>query len=140
MENSLSSAIASSIQQFALEDILTGTNPRKYFGPKEMDELTESTRPEGVLQPILLRKLNECLVIVASERRYRAAKAVFGNAGAIPADIRAMTDAEAMAAAIAENKHRARVSPTEEFDEAARLVAARMFEPLATSGHRFLAA
>lgn len=116
-------AAASTVHQVALGNIRTGMNPRKYFDPKEMDELIESVRAQGILQPVLLRKQEDGLVIVAGERRYRAALAVYGDSGTIPADIRTMTDAETMAAALAENKHRACVSPTEESDEAARLVA-----------------
>jgi ParB family chromosome partitioning protein len=103
--------------------ILLGSNPRKYFDPKEMADLESSVRAQGILQPVLLRTTADGLQLVAGERRLRAAKAVYGDEGVIPAIVREMTDEEVITAAINENKIRAGVSPTEESDEAARLVA-----------------
>ena len=108
-----------------LSSIPPGRNPRRYFGPTEMAELEASIRAQGVLMPILLRPLGEQagqFQIVAGERRYRAAQAVFGPDGEIPARIKQMTDEEADAAALAENIERADMTPVEEAEAAARVL------------------
>ena len=48
--------------------------PRKEFSKEELDELAESVREKGILQPILVRKTGDVYTIVAGERRFRAAK------------------------------------------------------------------
>ena len=108
-----------------LSSIHPGRNPRRYFGPTEMAELESSIRAQGVLMPILLRPLGEQagqFQIVAGERRYRAAQAVYGPDGEIPARIKLMSDEEADAAALAENIERADMTPVEEAEAAARVL------------------
>lgn len=107
-----------------IANILPGRNPRRHFGTAEMADLESSVRAQGVLMPILLRPLAEQgkYQIVAGERRYRAAQAVFGPNGEIPARIKAMTDEEADAAALAENIERADMTPVEEAEAAARVL------------------
>jgi len=65
----------------SLSRIRPGKNPREFFDEAEMNELAESIRSYGVLQPILVRPAGEAgaYVIIAGVRRYRAAKAVFGD-------------------------------------------------------------
>lgn len=105
-----------------LSKIVRGVNPREYFDPTEMAELTNSVREQGIIQPILVRPLNDGFQIIAGERRYRAVLAAFGEDSEIPAYIREMTDAEADAAALVENVQRANMSPTEEAAAAAKMV------------------
>lgn len=61
--------------------IVQGKNPREYFDPQEMTELKDGIRAYGVLQPILVRPISgsDLYEIVAGERRWRAAKNVFGD-------------------------------------------------------------
>ena len=100
----------------SLSRIRPGKNPREFFDEAEMNELAESIRSYGVLQPILVRPADEvgAYVIIAGERRYRAAKAVFGDDYEIPIVVRDFNDGDAEAAAIIENVHRAQMSIAEE--------------------------
>lgn len=95
------------------------TNPRKTFDKKQLDELTESIKEKGVVQPILCRPLkissgqmNISYEIVSGERRYRAAKAAALTQ--IPAMIKDLDDRAAMEIQVIENLHRADVHPLEE--------------------------
>ncbi len=103
--------------------IFPGRNPRSYFDPSEMAELEESVKSKGVLQAILIRPRDTGRYeIVAGERRWRAAKKVFGDDYEIPALIRDLDDGEADEAALIENVQRANMSPTEEAEAAAKIL------------------
>jgi len=91
--------------------------PRKTFDDVAMDELINSVREQGVLQPILVRPDADGFMIVAGERRYRAALAVaaaFSGRNTIPAIIRNLSDEEALEIQITENLIRKDVHPLEE--------------------------
>jgi ParB family chromosome partitioning protein len=78
------------IENVQLAQIVPGNNPRRFFDARGLEELTESVRAKGVLQPVLLRPRDEGnFELVAGERRFRAAT----NAGlpTIPAVIRERT-------------------------------------------------
>lgn len=107
-----------------LSRIKQGKNPREYFDPQEMAELEAGLRPYGVLQPILVRPLpaSDEYEIVAGERRWRAAKNVFGDEYDMPVHIVDMSDGDAEAAALIENVHRANMSVAEEAKAAKRLL------------------
>lgn len=103
--------------------IFPGRNPRGYFDPSEMAELEESVKSKGVLQAILVRpRETGRYEIVAGERRWRAAKKVFGDEYEIPALVRDLDDGEADEAALIENVQRANMSPTEEAEAAAKIL------------------
>jgi ParB family chromosome partitioning protein len=111
----------------SLANITHGANPRRYFDQQKHIELVGSIRLRGVLQPLLLRPSPDAegvFMIVAGERRYRAALEVFGPDGAVPVVIRDMTDQEALEAAIDENDIRDDASETEQADAAVRVLAA----------------
>ena len=93
--------------------------PRKYFDDNKFEELVASICENGVLQPILVQKLDIGYELVVGERRWRASK----KAGLkkIPAVIREVTDAQALEWAIIENIHRQDLNPIEEADAYARL-------------------
>lgn len=103
-----------------LEDLVPSkTNLRKTFDKKQLDELTESIKEKGVVQPILCRPLKitakslKCTFeIVSGERRFRAATAA--GLEQIPAMIRDLDDRAAMEIQVIENLHRADVHPLEE--------------------------
>lgn len=78
--------------------------PRKIFDKEKLEELTESIKEHGVLQPILVVKDESGYTIVAGERRWRAAK----NAGLkeIPAIIKDYTDGKKKQVALIENIQR----------------------------------
>jgi ParB/RepB/Spo0J family partition protein len=109
-----------------LAKIKPGQNPRRYFDQAKHDELVASLRIRGMLQPILLRPtpVTDEFVIVAGERRHRAALVAFGADGEVPVIIRDMTDQEALEAAIDENDIREDASETEQADAAVRVLAA----------------
>lgn len=109
--------------EIKLSSISPGRNPRRHFDSAEMADLESSIRANGVLQPILVRPLEgDRYEIVAGERRWRAARAVYGDDGVIPAEVRVMTDDEADIAALVENTLRADMSPAEEAEAAQSLV------------------
>jgi ParB family chromosome partitioning protein len=103
-----------------LKDIKPDQNqPRKYYDEASMQELTDSVREKGILQPILIRIKNgkPGYILVCGERRYKAALAVnalFKERDSIPAVIRDLSDEEALELQIIENLQRKDVHPLEE--------------------------
>lgn len=86
--------------------------PRQHFDPASLDELAQSIRQNGLIQPVLLRPVGGRFVIVHGERRYRAACLL--GMQTIAADVREMTEGEARLIALIENVQRADLSPIEE--------------------------
>ena len=71
------------------------TNPRKRYQQASLEELAQSFRSRGVLEPLLVRPVEpERFEIVAGSRRYRAAR--IAELQTVPARVREMTDAEAL--------------------------------------------
>ena len=104
---------ASAVQLLDLNKIVSSTyNPRKDFRPETLQELADSIRQVGVLQPICVRPKEEGFEIVYGERRYWAA--AMAGLKFIPALVRELSDAEAEDAAITENLQREDVTPREE--------------------------
>lgn len=94
--------------------------PRKYFDESKIDELAESIRNKGLLQPIIVRpSSNGHFTIIAGERRWRAcSKAGFTE---IPVIVKNLTDLEALEIGIIENVQRHDLSSIEEAEAYARL-------------------
>jgi len=89
--------------------------PRRAFGGEELEELANSIRQRGLLQPILVRPMPHAAgeyQIVAGERRWRAAQ--LAGLHAVPALIRDLTDIEVIEVALIENLQRADLNPLEE--------------------------
>src|SRR5580692_3429582 len=88
--------------------------PRRLFDEAELEELAQSIREKGVLQPILVRPAVFAgeYQIVAGERRWRAAQRA--GVRSIPALVRSLSDAEVLEMAIIENVQRADLSAIEE--------------------------
>jgi len=87
--------------------------PRKYFDPVKMRELVESVREYGILEPLLVRPLeNGEYELVAGERRYRAAKEV--GLDTVPIVSRDLSDQDAVRIALVENLQREDLNPVEE--------------------------
>lgn len=106
-----------------LKFIEPGNNPRDYFDPKEMQELTDSVRVNGIAQAILIRPIGDGKhKIIAGERRYRAATAAHGDEYDMPVMIVDCTEEEADVLANIENTIRADMSPTEEGKSAAKIL------------------
>lgn len=89
------------------------TQPRTVFHDEAMEELANSIRERGVLQPILVRpKPNGRFEIVAGERRWRAAQKV--GLHNVPVVVRELDDLQVMEIAIVENVQRADLNPVDE--------------------------
>jgi ParB family chromosome partitioning protein len=93
--------------------------PRKYFDPQALHDLTESVRERGILQPIIVRRGNngEGFVLIAGERRWRAATAA--GLAKIPALTRQKEDPAEIA--LIENLQREDLNPIEEAESLKRL-------------------
>jgi len=90
-------------------------NPRRAFDAGELDDLANSIREKGVVQPILVRPVADAIntfEIIAGERRWRAAQ----KAGVheVPVVVREVSDKEALELAIIENVQRTDLNPMEE--------------------------
>lgn len=108
-----------------ISKIKAGRNPRTYFDERAHVEMMESMRAVGVLQPILIRPIpgtDDEYELIAGERRWRGASAVFGADFEMPVLIVEMTDEMADKAALIENIKRENMSPTEEAVAAAKIV------------------
>jgi ParB family chromosome partitioning protein len=89
--------------------------PREHFDPEALEELANSIRDKGILQPILVRPTPgqpDEYQIIAGERRWRAAQKA--RLHEVPVVIKALTDAEALEVALIENIQRADLNPIEE--------------------------
>ena len=108
----------SDFKNVLLKDIEPDPNqPRKFYDETTMQELTDSIRTKGVLQPVLIRPKGKGYMLVCGERRYRASVSVcaaFKSPNAIPAVIRELSDEEALELQITENLQRQDVHPMEE--------------------------
>ena len=91
--------------EVALEDIYpNATQPRTYFDENALQELAQSIKNLGVIQPITLRKDGDKFEIISGERRYRASK--IAGLTSIPAYIRLVNDQELLEMALVENIQR----------------------------------
>ncbi len=89
-------------------------NPRTEFDPVPLEELAESIREKGVMQPLLVRPTRDPnqFEIIAGERRWRAAQ--MAKLHEVPVIIREVDDKEALELAIIENVQRVDLNPLEE--------------------------
>ncbi len=96
--------------------------PRTDMHPESLEELADSIRAQGVVQPIVVRELSEGgrYEIIAGERRWRAAQ--IAGLHEIPAVIRVVPDEAAIAMALIENIQRENLNPVEEANALARLI------------------
>ena len=86
--------------------------PRKTFAEKELQELADSIKQFGVLQPLLVKKNGDYYEIIAGERRWRAAK--LAGLKEVPVIIREYTEKEIVEIALIENIQRENLNPIEE--------------------------
>lgn len=108
------------VQKVLITDITPDpAQPRRMFSEPELDELRQSIERHGVLQPIVLTPHEDVYIIVAGERRYRAAK----KAGLthIPALVRTIEELERLEIGLIENMQRVDLSPLEQAVSIARL-------------------
>lgn len=94
--------------------------PRRDMHPEALEDLANSIRAQGVMQPIVVRPVDDgCYEIIAGERRWRAAQ--MADLDTIPAVIREVGDEAAGAMALIENIQREDLNPLEEAIALARL-------------------
>lgn len=107
--------------ELAIRDIRAGRfQARKNLSEDKMDELVESIKEHGVVQPVLVRNVAGGYEIVAGERRWRAA----AKAGleTVPAVVKDLSDRQAMEIGLVENLQREDLNPIEEAEAYHRLV------------------
>ena len=96
---------------------VNAAQPRRYFDPEALGELAASIRNRGLLQPIIVKKEEQGFLVMAGERRYRAAK--IAGLKLVPALIR---DDDPLEVAIIENLQREDLSPLEEAEGLGALI------------------
>ena len=94
--------------------------PRRNFDEEKLRELADSIAAQGVIQPIVVRPVNDHYEIIAGERRWRAAQ--LAGLGEMPVVIRDVDDQAAMAMALIENIQRDDLNPLEEAEALQRLL------------------
>lgn len=96
-----------------LDDIIPNRfQPREVFDERPLKELAVSIKEHGVIQPIIVRKVNDKYEIIAGERRYKAS--ALAGLTKIPAIIRDLDDKETSKVALLENLQRKNLNPIEE--------------------------
>jgi ParB family chromosome partitioning protein len=110
-----------SLQHFPLDIIQPGVyQPRVDMSQESLDELAESIRAQGLVQPIVVRPVGSGRYeIIAGERRWRASK--LAELELIPAIVRDVSDRSAIAMALIENIQRENLNPMEEANALFRL-------------------
>ena len=86
--------------------------PRRQFNEQELNELSDSIKQNGVLQPLLVRKVGNYYEIVAGERRYQASK--LAGLKEVPVVVREISDEDVFKLALIENLQRSDLTPIEE--------------------------
>ena len=94
--------------------------PRKLFDDEKILELAESIKHNGIIQPIILRKVGNNYIIVAGERRWRAAKLI--GIKEIPSIIMDLTDKQVMEISLIENIQRQDLNSIEEANAYKKLI------------------
>ena len=94
-------ALVGNIMEVPIEDIFPNPDqPRTHFDEKALQELSESIKVLGIIQPITVRKEGQKYKIISGERRYRASK--LAGLKTIPAYIRLVNDQELLEMALVE--------------------------------------
>jgi len=112
-----------SVQDLPVEYLQRGKyQPRKDMDPGRLQELADSIRAQGIIQPIIVREIGyNRYEIIAGERRWRAGQ--LAGIAEVPVVIKDIEDRAAMAIALIENIQREDLNPLEEAEALLRLVA-----------------
>jgi ParB family chromosome partitioning protein len=106
---------------------LPAQQPRRYFDPDKLEQLVQSIKEHGILEPILVRPIERKpghYELVAGERRYRAAQQL--HLLDVPVVIRKLNDEEALQLALIENLQREDLNPLEETEGILQLLSIRL--------------
>ena len=113
MDSPRAALAAGAVVQIPIDEIRANPmQPRRHFEEGPLAELCASIREQGIIQPILLRPVDDGYQIVAGERRFRAA--CQAGLRSVPSIIRRMDQAEALEIALIENLQREDLNPVEE--------------------------
>ena len=108
------------IQQLKLETISASPlQPRKQFEHEALQELIDSIREHGIIQPLIVRQVDGGHELIAGERRLRAAQEL--GLAEVPVIVRSANDLEVLELSLIENLQRADLNPIEEAQAYARL-------------------
>ncbi len=108
------------IHQVSLASIVpSGLQPRKDFAPDALQELVDSIRQHGIIQPLIARQVGDRCELIAGERRWRAAQEI--GLTEVPVIIRSANNLEVLEISLIENLQRADLNPIEEAQGYARL-------------------
>ena len=108
------------IRQITIESITPSPlQPRKEFPAESLQELVESIRQHGIIQPLLVRAVDGRYELIAGERRWRAAQQI--GLSEVPVIVRSASDRDVLELSLIENLQRADLSPIEEAQGYARL-------------------
>jgi ParB family chromosome partitioning protein len=111
---------AERVHQINLATIIPSTlQPRKDFAREPLQELIDSIRQHGIIQPLIVRQTGGRFELIAGERRWRAAQEI--GLATVPAIIRSANDLEVLELSLIENLQRADLNPIEEAHGYARL-------------------
>ena len=94
--------------------------PRKRFNEDKLQELADSIKVHGIIQPLVVQKENERYIIIAGERRWRAAR--LAGVKEVPVVIRDFTEQELYEVALIENIQRQDLDPIEEANAYSNLI------------------
>jgi ParB family chromosome partitioning protein len=108
------------VHQIALTDIVpSALQPRKDFAHEALQELIDSIRQHGIIQPLIVRQVGTRFELIAGERRWRAAQEI--GLPQVPVIVRGASDLEVLELSLIENLQRADLNPIEEAQGYARL-------------------
>ena len=120
-KNIVESANKNDILEINLDEIRSNPyQPRKHFDEKSLNELAESIKENGLIQPIIVKKSIKGYELIAGERRVRASK--IAGLNKISAIVRDFTDEEMRELAVLENVQREDLSPIEEAEGYFRII------------------
>ena len=110
------------IEKVALSEVVPSPlQPRKHFEPEHLQELVESIREHGIIQPLIVRRVDSKCELIAGERRWRAATQL--GLKEVPVLVRQVSDRDALEMALIENLQREDLNPIEEAQAYKRLAA-----------------
>ncbi|HCW08298.1 MAG TPA: chromosome partitioning protein ParB, partial [Cytophagales bacterium] len=110
---SLSGATTSNLNEIPIEEIETNPfQPRQHFDQEALNELAESIKVHGIIQPITVRKLtHNQYQLISGERRFQASK--LAGLKTLPAYVRTANDQQMLEMALIENIQRENLNPIE---------------------------
>lgn len=118
---SVQGADDSVVKEVKIFDIEPNTKqPRKEFDQERLQQMADSIKEHGIIQPIVVRSKNEKYEIIAGERRWRAAR--IAGLTKVPIIIKELGDKEVLEAALIENLQREDLNPIEEAEGYSNLI------------------